>query len=359
MTSPVRAPNPSDWQAQLSLSFVIIVQYIGGMRAPRINTWFAVLAIVVAWGCALDSHAQDYPARPITIVVPFPPGGPTDVIARIVAQHMRVSLGQPVGVENQPGANGIISTARVARAAPDGYTILIGHWSTHVANAAVYPYSINAIKSFEPIALITSNAYVIVANLAVPATDLKGLVSWLKANRGRATEGTAGPGSPQHISGVFFQKTTDTKFKFVPYRGAAPAMQALVAGEVDIIIDDPTSALPQVRAGTIKAFAVTAKQRLASAPDIPTVDEAGLPGFYFSRWHALWAPAHTPKDILTKLNTALVAALADPLVRTRLTDLGQEIFPRELQTPAALESFHKAEIDKWLPIIKAAGIKAE
>ncbi|MGA8513692.1 MAG: tripartite tricarboxylate transporter substrate-binding protein [Burkholderiaceae bacterium] len=319
----------------------------------------AALALATTLGCAVTAAAQTYPARAITIVVPFAQGGPTDVIARTLAPHLQALLGQPVRVDNQPGANGIISTSRVARAVPDGYTVILGHWSTHVVNAGVYPYAIDAIKSFAPIALIASNAYVIVAKQAVPASDLKGLVGWLKASGGKAAEGTAGPGSPQHISGVFFQKATDTQFKFVPYRGAAPAMQALVAGDIDIIIDDPTSALPQVRAGTIKAFAVTAKQRLAAAPDIPTVDEAGLPGFYFSRWHALWAPANTPKDIIAKLNNALVAALADPKVRTHLADLGQEIFPREQQTPSALESYHQAEIEKWLPIIKAAGIKAE
>lgn len=319
----------------------------------------AILFACTAWAISLPAFAQTFPQRPITLVVPFPAGGPTDVIARTLAQQMQASLGQPVVVDNQPGASGIIGTARVSRAAPDGYTLIIGHWSTHVANAGVYPYAMDAIKSFEPISLVTSNAHVIVANHAVPATDLKGLISWLKTSGGRAREGTAGPGSPQHISGVLFQKATDTKFQFVPYRGAAPAMQALVAGDIDFIIEDPTSALPQLRAGAIKAFAVTAKQRLAAAPDIPTVDEAGLPGFYFSRWHALWAPAQTPKDIITQLNAALAAALAAPEVRTRLTDLGQEIFPRELQTPAALASYHKAEIEKWLPIIKAAGVKAE
>ncbi len=319
----------------------------------------ATLALVATLGGAVTANAQAYPERPITLVVPFPAGGPTDVIARILAQQMQASLGQSVLVDNQPGANGIIGTARVARAAPDGYTIIIGHWSTHVVNAGVYPYAMDAIKSFAPIALIANNAYVIVANPSIPATDLKGLISWLKTREGKATEGTAGPGSPQHISGVFFQKATNTKFKFVPYRGAAPAMQALVAGDIDFIIDDPTNALPQVRAGTIKPFAITAMQRLPSAPDIPTVDESGLPGFYFSRWHAMWAPAQTPKDIISRLNTALLAALADPKVRAHLADLGQEIFPRELQTPNALGSYQQAEIEKWLPIIKAAGIKAE
>jgi tripartite-type tricarboxylate transporter receptor subunit TctC len=306
-----------------------------------------------------DAPAQSYPSRPVTIVVPFAAGGPTDVIARTLAERIRASLGQPVVVENVTGANGNIGVGRVARAAGDGYTLGIGHWSTHVVNGAVYPLPYDLLRDFEPISLISTNSYLIVAKNAVPAKDLRGLIDWLKANPDQATEGTAGAGSPQHVSGVFFQKATGTRFQFVPYRGAAPAMADLLAGHIDMIIDDPTSSLPQVRAGRIRAFAVTSKTRLAAAPDIPTVDEAGLPGFYFSRWHALWAPKGTPNDAVEKLNGALVAALADPGVRTKLADLGQDIFPREQQTPQALGAYHKAEIDKWWPIIKAAGIRME
>jgi tripartite-type tricarboxylate transporter receptor subunit TctC len=318
-----------------------------------------VLALATALTTTSLALAQSYPARPITIVVPFAAGGPTDVIARTLAQHMSGTLGQSVVVENVAGANGNVGTGKVARAAPDGYTLSMGHWSTHVVNAAVYPLEYSVLKDFEPLSLITSNAYLIVAKNAVPAKDLKSFVAWLKANPDKAFEGTAGAGSPQHVSGLFFQSATNTKFQFVPYRGAAPAMQALMAGEIDLIIDDPTSSLPQIRNGKIKAFAVTAKNRLASAPDIPTVDEAGLPGFYFSRWHAMWAPKGTPKEIVAKLNGALTTALADAAVRNRFTDLGQEIYPRDQQTPEALGNFHKAETEKWWPIIKAAGIKAE
>ena len=317
---------------------------------------------IAAVGLALYASAglaQTYPSRPVTIVVPFAAGGPTDVIARTLAEPMRAALGQPVVIENVTGANGNIGVGRVARAAPDGHTIGIGHWSTHVVNGAVYPLPYDLLRDFEPISLISTNSYLIVAKNAFPATDLKSFIAWLRANPDKASEGTAGAGSPQHVSGVFFQKATGTRFQFIPYRGAAPAMQDLLAGHIDMIIDDPTNSLPQVRAGRIKAFAVTSKTRLAAAPDIPTVDEAGLPGFYFSRWHALWAPKGTPKDAVAKLNAAVVAALADAGVRAKLADLGQDIFPRAQQTPEALAAMHEAEIEKWWPIIKAAGIKME
>ena len=318
-----------------------------------------VFVLAVVLGSGPIAMAQPYPSHPVTIVVPFPAGGPTDVIARTLGQHMHTSLGQTVIVENVTGANGNIGVGRVARAAPDGYTLIIGHWSTHVVNGAVYPLPYDVLKDFEPLSLISTNSYLIVAKNAVPANDLKSFIAWLKANPDKASEGTAGPGSPQHVGGVFFQNATGTRFQFIPYRGAAPAMQDLLAGQIDMIIDDPTNSLPQVRAGKIKAFAVTARRRLAAAPDIPTVDEAGLPGFYFSRWHALWAPKGTPKDVIAKLNTAVAGALADPAVRSRLTDLAQEIFPRDQQTPEALGAYQKAEIEKWWPIIKAAGIKVD
>jgi len=303
--------------------------------------------------------AQTYPSRPITIVVPFVPGGATDVIARMMADRMRISLGQPIIVENVSGAGGTIGVGRVARAVPDGYTLSIGHWSTHVVNGAIYPLQFDVLNDFDPILLITSNSYLVLARKTMPATNLKELIAWMKANPDKVSAGTAGAGSPQHVGGIFFQNATGTRFQFVPYRGGAPMTQDLIAGQIDITIDDPTNSMTQLRAGAIKAYALTAKSRLAALPDIPTVDEAGLPGFYYSRWHALWAPKGTPKDVITKLNSAAVDALSDAGVRARLADLAQEVYPREQQTPEALGAFHRAEIEKWWPIIKAANIKGE
>jgi tripartite-type tricarboxylate transporter receptor subunit TctC len=303
--------------------------------------------------------AQTYPSRPITIIVPFAPGGATDVIARMISDPMRTSLGQPVIVENVSGGAGTIGVGRVARATPDGSTLGIGHWSTHVINGAIYPLQYDLLNDFAPISLISSNLHMIIARKSLPATNLKEFVGWLKGNPDKVFAGTGGAGSPQHIGGVLLQNATGARFQFVPYRGGAPAMQDLVAGQIDFMVDDPTNALPQLRSGTIKAYAVAAKSRLVQAPDIPTVDEAGLPDFYYSRWHALWAPKGTPKDAITKLNAAIVDALANLGVRARLTELAQEIYPRDRQTPEALGAFQKAEIEKWWPIIKAAGIKAE
>ena len=306
------------------------------------------------------AQAQTFPNRPVTLVVPFAAGGPVDVLARIMAERMKTSLGQPVIVENVAGAAGSIAVGRVARAAPDGYTLSIGPgYSTHVVNPAIYALQYDVVKDFEPISLIGVMPELIVARKTMPADDLKGFIEWLKANPGKATQATSGVGSAGHIAGALFQKLTGTSYAFVPYRGLAPAMQDLLAGQVDLVIDVPTSALPQVRDGNIKAYAVTAKTRLAGAPNIPTADEAGLPGFHASVWYALWAPAGTPKDVIGKLNAAVVDALADPTVRTRLAEIGQEIVPRDQQTPEALAALQKSEIEKWWPIIKAANIKGQ
>jgi tripartite-type tricarboxylate transporter receptor subunit TctC len=318
-------------------------------------------AITVAATCLIvaPAGAQTYPSRPITLVVPFAAGGPTDTISRIFAARLGTSLGQTVVVENTTGAAGTIGTGKVVRAAPDGYTVLIGHWSTHVVNGAIYPLTYDLLNDFAPISLIASNPQLLVAKKAIPAKDLKELIAWVKANQDKVSAGTAGAGAASHVSGVYFQSVTGTKFTFVPYRGTGPALQDVVAGNLDLMFDQAASALPQVRNGNVRAFAVTSKTRLTSAPDIPTVDEAGMPGFYIAVWHALWLPKGRPNDIVMRLNAAVRESLADPAVRSRLIELGQDIPATDQQTPEALYAYHKAEIEKWHPIIKAAGIKAE
>jgi tripartite-type tricarboxylate transporter receptor subunit TctC len=305
------------------------------------------------------ASAQVYPSRPITMVAPYAAGGANGTIGRVMAERMKSSLGQPVIVEDGTGAGGTIAVGRVARAAPDGYTLSLGTNGSHVVAGATYALQYDLLKDFEPVALLSAGPFVFVANKTMPANDLKGLIAWLKANPDGASVGTGGNGSIAHVTGVLFRNETGTRFQFMPYSGVAPAIQDLVAGQIDMAITDPVASMPQVRAGTIKAFGVTTKTRLLSAPDIPTLDEAGLPGFDISQWHGLWLPKGTPKDIITKLNGAVVDALADPKVRARLADLGQEIFPRDRQTPEALGAFQRAEIEKWWPIIKEAGIKAE
>ncbi|MEA2949878.1 MAG: hypothetical protein QOI40_5208 [Alphaproteobacteria bacterium] len=318
----------------------------------------AILLAVTLSGVA-DAAAEPYPARPITMVVPFAAGGPVDTLARILSERMRQSLGQAIIIDNVTGAAGTIGVGRVARAAADGYMLSIGHWSTHVVNGAIYALQYDLLRDFDPIVLLPSNPMIVVSKNAVPAKDLGGLVAWIKANESKVSAGTAGAGSSTHIAGVYFQNLTGTHFQFVPYRGTGPALQDLVAGQIDLIVDQASNSIQQVRDGKIRAYAVTAKTRLPSAPDIPTAAEAGVPGLDISVWYGLWAPKGTPKEIITQLNQAAVEALADPAVRQRLADLGLEIPAREIQTPEALGAHQKAEIAKWWPIIKAASIKGE
>jgi tripartite-type tricarboxylate transporter receptor subunit TctC len=305
------------------------------------------------------ARAQTYPSRPLTMIVPYPAGGPTDTIARLLGERMRASLGQPIIIENVAGAGGNIGVGRVARAAGDGYTLGIGHWGSHVVNGAIYTLPYDLLTDLEPVALLSDGPQLIVAARSVPAKDIKELIAWLKANPGKAMVGTTGVGGASHLAGILFQNTTGTNIQIVPYRGAAPRMQDMLSGQIDLAFDQAANSLPQVRGGNLQAYAVTSKTRLAVAPDIPTVDEAGLPGFYISVWHGLWSSKGTPKDVVRRLNAAAVDALADPMVRQRLTELGQELPAPEQQTPEALRNYHKAEIDKWWPIIRAAGIKVD
>ena len=329
------------------------------MKLPRRRFLYLAAGTAALSAVSRIARAQTYPTRPITMIIPFTPGGGSDAIGRIVGERMRASLGQPIVIENVAGANGSIGVGRAARAANDGYTLVMGLWNTHVANGALFGLSYDVVKDFEPIALIASNPLLIDAKKAMPATSLQELVAWLKANPDKASQGTVGIGSPGHVLGVLFQNTTGTRFQFLHYRGSGPAMQDLVAGVFDIMIEPPTASMPQVNAGTIKAYAVSAGRRLAIAPDIPTVDEAGLPGLYMSNWYALFAPKGTPKIVIDKLNAAVVDALADPAVRTRLAEQGQELPSREQHTPEALGALQKRDIEKWWPIIRAAGMRGQ
>jgi tripartite-type tricarboxylate transporter receptor subunit TctC len=317
------------------------------------------VTIVLGLAAGSDASAQTYPSRPITMIVPFAAGGPTDTIALVIAEGMRKSLGQTVIAENVTGAAGTIGVGRVVQALADGYTIGIGHWSTHVLNGAIYALQYDLLTDLAPIAMVATNPQFIIARNAMPAKDLKELIAWLKANPDKALQGTAGIGSPSHVAGVYFQNRTGTRFQFVPYRGGAPAMQALLSGQMDLGFEQAANVLLHLRAGAVKAYAVTGNARLPAAPEIPSVDEAGLPGFHVSVWHGLWVPKGTPKNVIAKLNAAVVAALNDAAVRRRLAELGQDIPPSNQQTPEALAAFQKAEIEKWWPIVKAAGIKAE
>jgi tripartite-type tricarboxylate transporter receptor subunit TctC len=316
-----------------------------------------VVAMVLAMMTGIaGAQAQTYPSRQITLVVPFPPGGSTDIAARIMAEAMRPLLGQPVIVENVGGAGGSIGVGRVARATPDGYTIDIGQWDTHVGSI-IYTLNYDLQKDFEPIGLISLNPQLMVAKKTLPADNLKDLVVWMKANPGKinfVNQNAAG-----NVSGVLFEQLTGQKIQLIPYRGAGPAMTDLISGQVDLLVVQGAIALPQVRSGAIKAIANLSPQRSASMPDIPTSDESGVPGLYMSGWFGFFAPKGTPKEIIAKLNGAMVAALADPALVKRFADLGLDVASREQQTPEGLAALQKVEIEKWWPIIKAAGIGAQ
>ena len=305
------------------------------------------------------ARAQIYPTRPITIIVPFAAGGPADTVARIVSERMRTTLGQPMIIENVSGATGSVGVSRAVRAPADGYTLIAGTLTTHVLIGALYTLQYDLLDDFKPVALLADGPLLMTARQMMPASDLKGLIAWLKANPDKASQGITGVGAIEHVAAVLLQKQSGTRFQIVPYRGNAPAMQDLVAGQIDMMLADAATSLPYVSGGQIKAYAVMAKTRMAAAPNIPTVDEAGLSGFYASLWYGLWAPARTPADVISKLNAAAVGALADPSVRKRLAELGQDIPALAQQTPEALGAVQKAEIEKWWPVMKTANIRAE
>jgi tripartite-type tricarboxylate transporter receptor subunit TctC len=304
--------------------------------------------------------AEGYPSRPITFIVPYGAGGPVDVLARALSEPMRAALGQPIIIENVVGANGTIGVGRAVHAAPDGYTVNIGNWPSNITNGAIYNLNYDVQKDLVPVVRLPQNPYIAVVRKDLPAKDLKEFIAWLKANPDKATEGTAGLGSGQHISGVYFQKITGVKFQFVPYKaGSSDIIRDITAGHIDFTFDQAITSLSHIKSGNVRALAVTSNQRLEAAPEIPTVDEAGAPGIYISTWYGLWVPKGTPQEAVDKLAEAARTAMADPALRARLTSLGQQIPPVEQQNAAALGAHTKAEIDKWHPIIKEAGIKAE
>ncbi len=344
-------------------SIVLVLRHVRQMATtthPRRRELLR-LASGAAIVSALSSiaNAQTYPVRPITLVVPFAAGGPTDVVGRIVAERMRSSLGQPIIIENVSGAGGSLGAGRVARATPDGYTAVVGNSDTHVVNGAVYTLNYDVTTDFEPIALLSSYPMVLVSKNALPAKNLMELIAWLRSNQGTAVQGTVGAGSLPHLCGVDLQNRIGSRWRFVPYRGGAPAMQDLAGGQIDLVCLSPGGTLPLARSGQVRAYAVLGKSRLAGSPEVPTADEAGLPGFHVPFWNALWMPKNTPKSVVAKINAAVVEALSDATVRQRLNELEVEIPPPEQQKPEALATLQKSEIEKWGPIIKAANIRGE
>jgi tripartite-type tricarboxylate transporter receptor subunit TctC len=317
---------------------------------------FALVSIL-AFG--QGAAAQSFPSRPVTMIVPYPPGGPTDSIGRILAERMRGPLGQPIIIENIGGAAGTLGTARAVRAAPDGYTINFGNIASHVFSSIVYKLKYDVLKDLEPVALMTSSPFWLVAGSGLPAKDIRELIAWLKANPDKATWGIVGSGSPSHLCGIYFEKLTGARIQYVPYRGAGPVIQDLIGGQISLACLEASASWPAVQSGKFRAFALLSKTRWPVAPNVPTIDEAGLPGLYLPFWHGLWAPKSTPADVLARLNAVAVETLSDPATRERLTGIGVEVPPREQQTPEGLRSYHAADIERWRPLIEAANIKPD
>lgn len=318
----------------------------------------ALVGLVVL-GSAFSAAAQPYPARPVTMIVPFPAGGPTDALARIVAERMRQPLGQTVVIENVGGAGGSVGAARLARATPDGYTIGIGQVTSHVFSGAVYAVAYDLLRDFESIGLLASAPQWLLVRAGFPAANLEAAKAWLKANPDKASFAIIGSASPAHVWGINFAGSAGTSLKFVSYRGGGPVLQDLVAGHIDFGVLEASFSQPQVKSGAVRALAVLTPTRWRNAPDTPTVDEAGAPKQYLPFWHGLWAPKSTPADIIARLNAAVIDTLEDSAIRERLTGMGQEIYPRDQLTPAALTATQKAAIDTWWPIIKAAKVKPD
>jgi tripartite-type tricarboxylate transporter receptor subunit TctC len=318
-----------------------------------------LIAVLLGPAQAGGALAQAYPARPITMIVPFPAGGATDTLARYLAENLRGLLGQPVVIENVGGAAGSLGVARAVRSAADGYTLSIGTSTTHMLTGGLYALQFDLLNDLEPVILIGSEPLLIVGKKSLPADDLKGLIAWLKANPDKASVGVAGVGATGHLTGISVQKETGAKFQFVPYRGNGPAMQDLLAEQIDFMIEPASNFKSLLAAGSVKPFAITGRTRLPSSPNIPTADEAGMPGFFASLWYGLWVPKGTSKDIIARLNATMTQALADPKVKQRFDELGIQITPLPQQSPDALRTFQKQEADRWWPIIKASGIKAE
>jgi len=323
------------------------------MKAIRFARLVPVLLLIGS------AAAQDFPSRQIMLIAPFPAGGGTDILARILAEGMRPALGQQVVIQNVPGAGSTIGVARALQSAPDGYTLSIGNWTSHVGASAVYPVPWNVLTDLEPISMLTTSTLIIAGRTGLPMSTAKELIAWLKANPGQATMATVGAGSGAHVCGIYFEQKIGTRFRYIPYRGGAPAMADLMANQVDLFCGEASQMLPHFQSGKIKPLVAMSKTRWRPMPEIPTMEDTGASDTYIAFWHGLWAPKGTPRQVIARLNDAVVKSLSDPLVIKRLTELGQDLPSRDQMTPQALAAFHKSEIDKWWPLIKGANIKVE